>query len=119
MNFLHHLRTMNKRLRLMLLATVLLLAPGIGQFVTIHDLNTIGHASQLALLFAVAGLFLIPTSLILTGVITFTTRREWRQHERLMILGALNALIAANLIWFFFGPCSWAQIFGLALQTCR
>jgi len=112
-------RTMEKRLRLMLLSTALLLVPQIGQFITVRDLNTAGRPSDLAVLFQVVGLFLIPTSLIFTGVIMYTNRAKWREHERLMILGVLNLIIILNLAWFFIAPCMWSQVFGLALKSCH
>jgi hypothetical protein len=112
-------RALNKRLRTMLLATALLIVPGIGQFMAIRDLNTIGHDSDLAVLFMVVAIFAVPTSLILSSAIIATVRREWRQHQRLVILGILNIIISLNLIWFFFGACSWAQVFGLVLRTCH
>jgi hypothetical protein len=118
MSLIANIRTMDKRLRVMLIATALLLVPGIGQFVTIRDLNTAGHPSALALLFAVFGIFAIPTSLILSGVIVYTVRHSWREHERLVILGVLNLLLILNLAWFFAHACSWAKIFGIALKTC-
>jgi hypothetical protein len=118
MSLVTTLRTMDKRLRVMLIATALLIVPGVGQFVMIHDLNTAGRPSPLALLFAVFGLFAIPTSLILSAVIAYTVRATWREHERLIILGGLNLLLAINLVWFFVHACSWAKIFGLMLKTC-
>jgi hypothetical protein len=119
MSLIANIRTMDKRLRLMLLATALLLVPGVGQFVSIRDLNTIGRASDLALLFNMASLFLVPTSLILTGVILYTIHRHWREHERLAILGLVNLIIVFNLAWFFLGQCGWSRVFGIALRVCH
>jgi putative Mn2+ efflux pump MntP len=118
MGFIATVRTMDKRLRLMLLSTALLLVPGIGQFVHIRDLNTAGRASDLALVFAFAVIFIIPTTLIFSGVIIATIHRHWRRHQRLAILGALNIFIGLNLIWFFLHACSWAHIFGINIRTC-
>jgi predicted permease len=119
MSFTDTIRTMDKRLRLMLLATVLLIVPTIGQFITIRDLNTAGQASPLALLFSMLAVFIIPTSAILTGVILYLIRANWRHHERLAILGVLNLIIMLNLLWFFFAQCSWSQVFGISLKVCQ
>jgi hypothetical protein len=118
MSFTDTIRTMDKRLRLMLLATVLLIVPTIGQFITIRDLNTAGQASPLALLFSMLAVFVIPTSAILTGVILYLIRTNCH-HERLAILGVLNLIIMLNLLWFFFAQCSWSQVFGISLKVCQ
>lgn len=118
MSFIAAVRTMDKRLRLMLLSTALLLVPGIGQLVHIRDLNTAGRASDLALVFAFAGIFIVPTALILSGVVIATIRKSWRNHQRLVILGALNIFISLNLIWFFLHACSWAHMFGISIRAC-
>jgi len=108
-----------RQLRLMLVATALLLVPQVGQFLAVHDLNVYGRVSDLTFLFQYAALFLIPTSLIVTTAIAWTVRRHWRRHERLLILAGINTLIALNLIWFLVDNCSWSQVFGLALKVCR
>jgi hypothetical protein len=110
---------MDKRLRLMLLATALLIVPTIGQFSLIRDLNTGDTSSALTLLLNLSGVFFIPTSAILTGVILYLIRTDWRRHERLAILGAVNIIIILNLIWFDVAMCSWAQVFGLNIKTCH
>jgi len=117
--FYDRIRHLPKRLRVMLLCTGLLVVPGIGQFIAIRDLNTTGHIGDLALLFAMFGVFAVPTSLIITGAIFITARHHVREQERVLILGALNLLIALNLIWFFAHQCSWSQVFGIALRTCH
>jgi hypothetical protein len=118
MNLAATFRTMDKRLRTMLIATALLVVPQVGQFVAIRDLNTAGHMSDLALLFMIVAIAVIPTSLILTGAIVAVVRRQLREHERLVILGAINTLIALNLIWFFVDQCGWSRVFGLTLRVC-
>jgi hypothetical protein len=118
-SFTQSIRTMDKRLRTMLLATVLLLVPGIGQFVALHDLATAGKLSGLAVLFEIVTIFFVPTSLILTGAIIMVVRKNYRHNEKLIILGGLNILLAINLIWFFVNACSWAQVFGLAIGACH
>jgi hypothetical protein len=110
---------MDKRLRLLLLSTALLLVPTIGQLIAVRDLNTSGRLSDLAFLFQLVGIFFVPTSIILTAAIFMVIRKRWREHERLAILCGLNALIAINLVWFAVHSCSWAQVFGMALKTCR
>jgi hypothetical protein len=119
MNLTATVRTMDKRLRTMLLSTALLLVPGIGQFVALHDLATQGKLSGLAVLFAITAIFFVPTSLILTTAIIAVVRKDWRRHEKLVILGGLNALLAINITWFFIHACSWAQVFGMTIQSCR
>lgn len=118
MSLIESIRIMDRRLRLMLLSTALLLVSQIGQFAAIRDINTTGHESSLTILFALAALFFVPTSLILSGVIMYIVREQWREHERLMILGVLNFIIALNLTWFFIHQCSWSQVFGLTLKSC-
>jgi hypothetical protein len=118
MTMLDHLRTMDRRLRVMLVATVLLIVPQIGQFVTIRDLNTAGRESGLAILLSFTALFIVPTSLILSGTVTGVVRRHWRAHQNLLILAVTNTLIALNLAWFFASPCSWSHLVGISLQTC-
>lgn len=119
MTVLETLRTMDRRLRVMLIATALLLIPQIGEFVSIRDINTNGKQSALALLFMFAGVFIVPTSLILTAAILFTVKKSWREHQRLFILGIINILIIISVTWFFVGQCSWATVFGLALRSCH
>jgi hypothetical protein len=112
-------RRMNKRLRVMLIATALLIVPQIGQFAAIRDLNLTGHESNLAILFQMASVFFLPTSIILSGAILATIRKNWREHQNLVILGLVNIVISINLIWFFVSACSWAMVFGLYLHTCH
>ncbi len=119
MSFTNTIRTMDKRLRTMLIATGLLLIPQIGQFVAIADLNATGREGNLALFFMFAGIFIVPTSLILSGAIIYTIRHEWRQHRLLVLLGGLNKLISLSLIWFFVHQCSWAAVFGITLRNCQ
>jgi hypothetical protein len=107
-----------RQLRFMLISTGLLLLCSAGQFIAIHDLNTAGKLSGLALVFKFASIFLVPTAVILTGAIMLVLRRTWREHERIMILGLLNLLIALNLVWFFLSACTWSQVFGLRLHVC-
>jgi hypothetical protein len=114
----HRFRTMDKRLRLMLLSTALLAVVGIGQFMGLHDLGTGGKVSDVTFLFMVAGVFFVPTAIILTSVILYTIRGHLREHEKLALLGGLNLLLSVNLIWFFVSACSWASVFGLVLKSC-
>lgn len=110
---------MDKRLRATLIATALLIAPGIGQFVALHDLATSGQLSAVAFLFELTSIFFIPTSLIVSAAVFMVARKNWRQNEKLIILCGINVLIALNLIWFIFYPCTWAQVFGLVLKACH
>lgn len=113
-------RPTRRSLRVMLIATGLLIVPQIGQFLAIHDLNTTGQQSSLTLLFLLVGIFTVPTSLILTGAIFYAARRHrTHEQERILLLGALNLLIVLNLAWFFIHQCSWSHVFDIALQACR
>jgi hypothetical protein len=107
-----------RQLRFLLISTGLLLLCTVGQVIAIHDLNSSGKLSGLALIFKFASIFLVPTAVILTGAIMLVLRRTWRKHERIMILGLINLLIALNLVWFFVSSCTWSQVFGLALRSC-
>ena len=118
MTFLSNIRTMDKRLRVMLISTLLLILPQIGQFMSIADINRTGHEGNLALFFMFAAIFIVPTSLILTAAIIMGVRRTWRQHRPLVLLGAINALIAINITWFFVHQCSWSHVVGIALKSC-
>ncbi len=109
---------MDRQLRLVLISTGLLIIPQIGQFIAISNINADGHMGDLALFFELAGVLVIPTSLILTGVILALLRRKWRENEAIFTLGFINFIIAVNLIWFSIHQCSWAQVFGLALRGC-
>lgn len=117
--FGHKLRALDKRLRIMLIATALLFVPGVGQFVAIRDLNTIGHIGDLGLVFMFVAILVVPTSLILSGATLAVIAKSWRQHERAGILGLLNISLCLNLAWFFIHPCSWANISGVMLRTCQ
>jgi hypothetical protein len=119
MTFIDSVRHMDKRLRVMLIATALLIVPQIGQFASIRDINLTGHESGLDLLFMFAALFMLPTSVILSGAIMYTFRKAWREHQNLMILGAINVVISISLTWFFVSSCSWAFVFGLNLHGCH
>jgi uncharacterized membrane protein YozB (DUF420 family) len=110
---------MDGRLRVMVLATALLVVPQIGQFAAIRDINLNGHESNLTLLFMVAAIFLVPTSLILTIAIAATVRKSWREHQNLLILGAVNLVLCLSITWFFFSQCGWATVFGIALRSCH
>jgi predicted permease len=112
-------RTMDKRLRLMLIATALLLVPGIGQFVALRDLAVDQQLSNLAIFFIFTAIFIVPTSLILTGAILYVIRKDWRRHEKLAILGVLNLLLILNVTWFFIHACSWGAVFGVTIPTCK
>ncbi|MDF2461475.1 MAG: hypothetical protein K0S68_878 [Candidatus Saccharibacteria bacterium] len=114
-----HVRTMDKRLRMMLIATALLLVPGIGQFVALRDLAVDQELSVLAFFFIFSAIFIVPTSLILTAVILYLIRKDWRRHEKLAILGVLNLLLILNVTWFFINACSWGLVFGVAIPSCK
>jgi hypothetical protein len=119
MSFVSSVRNLEKNLRVVLIATALLIVPQIGQFIAIASINSTGHMSDLAIFFEFAAVLVVPTSVILTGVILALLRQNWREHERIFILGFINLLIALNLTWFFVDQCSWSQVFGLALRGCH
>jgi hypothetical protein len=119
MNVVTTLRTMDKRLRLALICTALLLIPQVGQFVGIADLNHSGKLGNLALFFAFATIFIVPTVAILSGAIMYSHRADWREHKPIMLLGGLNLLLCLSLAWFFLHPCSWAAAVGSTLGGCK
>jgi hypothetical protein len=119
MNLPNYIRTMDRRLRLMLISTALLIIPIIGQFVAIGSINKTGHESNLAVFFMFAAIFIVPTSLIFSAAIVAVVRRQWREHLLLLTLATVNLLIIVNVTWFFIDQCSWTQAFGLALRTCH
>lgn len=118
MTLAERVHAMDKYLKAGLISLALLLPPQIGQFMAIRDLNTLGRIDNLALFFEFTALAAIPTSLILTGAVLWVLRKTWREHEKTYILGILNIIISLNLVWFLVAPCSWSQVFGVALKTC-
>ncbi len=119
MPFIERVRTMNKRLRLMLLATALLFVPQVGQFVSIRSLNVSHQQSAIGLLLALVGIFIIPTSLILSLAILYSYRATLKTQQPIVLLGVLNILIALSLAWFTVGQCSWSQAVGIGLYGCK
>jgi hypothetical protein len=119
MNLLSSFRHAEPRLRVTLIATALLIVPQIGQFVAMRDINATGHDSGIGILFDMAMVFLVPTSVILSGVILYTVRHHLREQRPLVTLAALNLLLAGSIIWFFATPCGWAHAFALTLRGCR
>jgi hypothetical protein len=117
MTFIENIRHMDKKLRVMLIATALLIVPQIGQFAAIRDLNFLGHESAIAVLFMMAGIFFVPTSVILTVAILATLKRGERKD--LLLLGLINVVISISLIWFFVSPCAWSTVVGLYLHSCH
>lgn len=118
MGFIAKIRSLEPRLRVMLIATACLIVPQIGQISVISSTNATGKESGLAFAFMFASIFFISTSVILSSVIMWTMRREWQDHRPIMLLGSLNLLLAINFIWFFFSPCGWTQTFGIVLRGC-
>jgi len=109
---------MDKRLRLVLLGTFLLMLLEAGQLFIIAERN-LGNASDNAsFTFAFVYLFFIPTSLILSGAVMWTLRNSRQEHKPLFLLGAINLLLAIQLGWFAIDPCSWGMILGLRLSGC-
>lgn len=112
-------RVMDKRLRMMLVATALLLVPGIGQFVALRDLAVDQELSLLAFFFIFSAIFIVPTALILTAAILYVIRKDWRRQEKLVIMGILNLILVLNLTWFFINACSWGLVFGVVIPSCK
>jgi hypothetical protein len=120
MNLLALFRQAQPRLRVTVIATLLLIVPQIGQFLTMRDINSaVGHSAGLAILFDMVMVFFLPTSVILSGVILFTARKNWRAERRLVALASLNLILAASITLFFVSPCGWAHTFALTLRGCR
>jgi hypothetical protein len=109
---------MDKRLRLVLLGTFLLLLLQAGQLLIIAERNLGNSTSNGAFTFAFVCLFFIPTSLILTGAVMWLLRGSRQEHKPLYLLGLINILLALQLSWFAVDPCSWAMILGLHLSGC-
>ena len=80
---------MDKRLRLLILATALALAPQAG------------YGGPFATLFAIMAVFFIPTSVTLTAAILYTIRTSWREHPGFILLSVLNLVLAATAVWHF------------------
>ena len=120
MKIAEKIRNMDKKLRVMLIATALLIVPQIGQFAAIRDLNLHGHESGLAILLMMAGIFFIPTSFILSVAIVGTLKTDERKERKdLILLGLLNVIISISLAWFIVSPCSWSTVVGMYLHTCH
>ena len=100
MNIISRVRTMDKKLRVMLIASALLLLPVIGLFMSWADVARDGRYSDLAIFFRFTAIFIVPTSLILSVAILSGLRHNWREHLALAVLGALNVLVALGVIWF-------------------
>jgi hypothetical protein len=100
MNIITRVRAMDKQLRVMLIATALLLLPQFGKFISGGDLSKNGREGDLAIFFKFAAIFIVPTSLILSAAIMAGVRRQWRTRPTLVILGIINILIGCNIIWF-------------------
>jgi len=110
---------MDKRLRVMVIATALLFVPQVGQFVAIRSLNVSHHQSAIALLLAMTGIFIVPTSLILTASVAYSYRATWREHRPIMLLALFNVIIAISLAWFTVDQCGWSQVAGIGLYGCK
>jgi len=109
---------MDKRLRLVLLGTFLLVMLQAGQLLIVAERN-LGNAETISsFTFAFVCLFFIPTSLILTGTVMWLLRGVRQEHKPLFLLGVINILLAVQLSWFAVNPCSWAAVFGLRLSGC-
>lgn len=117
MSLATRVRELDKRLRVMLIATTLLVVPQIGQFVAISDLHRTGSLGTLAFFFMASAIFILPTSAILTLGVIFPLRHKLKIHEPLILLGSLNLLIVLSITWFFLTPCNWASAVGLIV--CR
>jgi len=119
MNLRGRWQKLDGRNRVMAIATALLAIPLFGQLVSLRDKVTVGHNSVLALLLLAATVFIAPTSLILSLVVASTVRADWRRHLGLLVLAAVDLLVIAFVIWYFFSPCGWIHAFGIASRYCR
>ena len=109
---------MDKRLRLVLLGTFLLVMLQFGQLFIIAERNLGTTTSISSFTFAFVCLFFVPTSLILTGTVMWLLRHAGQHHRPLFLLGAVNLLLAVQLSWFAVHPCSWSMVLGLRLSGC-
>jgi len=109
---------MDKRLRLVLLGTFLLVMLQAGQLFIIAERNLGNATSTFSFTFAFVCLFFIPTSLILTGAVMWLLRGVRQEHKPLFMLGIINIALAVQLGWFAGHPCSWGLILGLHLSGC-
>jgi hypothetical protein len=119
MNLLARIRQADPRLRITLIATALLIVPQVGQFVIMRDLNAGVKESGVAVLFMMALVFIIPTSIILSGATIYSTRKAGGDHRRLQALAILNIILALSITWFFVSPCTWSAAFALTLAGCH
>lgn len=115
---IEYIRRMDKRLRATLLATVLLLVPQIGQFVTIRALNVAHRGSSIGLLLEMVGVFLIPTSFIVTSAVVWSYRGQLRKHQPILLLAALNFLLIVSMVGYLVSPCIWSEVVAIQLHGC-
>ena len=88
--------------RAMLTASALAMVSLVGQFLAARDLKASGHATSIALVLEMAGIFFVPTSVIISGAIVWSFRRTWRQHLLFYLLASLNLAIGFSFAWFIF-----------------
>jgi hypothetical protein len=72
----------------------------VGQLLAAHDLAGKGRVSTVAFLIEMAGIFFIPTSVILSAAIVWAVHKSWRRHLPFLVLAAINFAIALNFAWF-------------------
>ena len=84
----------------MLTATGLAGVSFIGTLLAAHDLSSNGKVSTVAFLLEMAGIFFIPTSVLLSAAIVWAFHKSWRTHWPFLLLSAFNFAIALAFAWF-------------------
>ena len=97
MNPITAVRALHKRTRIMLISTALLVIPVLGQILT----QSGSRDPALAFFFVFAGIFIVPTSVILSTAVGWSLRREWQAHKTVMVLCAISIITSLELLWFF------------------
>ncbi len=118
MKFVALLRTLEPRLRIMLIATTLFAILQGGQFMLIAQRNLGGAAGSSGFLYVLTSLFFIPSGIILTGAVLWLVRHNSATQRPLLLLGLINILLAFHLAWYAIDSCSWAMMLGLQLGGC-
>ena len=99
---LSYVRSMDKRLRALLISGALLAVPFIGQLLAASGKNPSGGLGNLALFFRFSAIFIVPTALILSAAVIASTPPNLA-HRRLELgLSGVIVLLGLEITWFFF-----------------
>jgi hypothetical protein len=88
MSIINYARTMDKSLRVMLIATSFLVVIQIGQF-----------DNRLEIVFNFLALFFIPTAVILSAALLISMIQGGRRRLGLLLLGGFNLFLAIALLF--------------------